>query len=195
VIDVTDPGAPRIAGSASLLGQAVGVAVAGPNAYVATLACGLMVVDASDTAAPRMVGSLGTPDPARGVAVANGYVFIADESGLRLAPMQCGEPGPASVETGETAFDALRTFASPNPGPGWTDIRLEQRGSRWAKLGVYDTAGRLVRRVSGAGLAPGSWTVRWDGRDDAGRAVPAGVYSIRATTADGAASRRLVLIR
>jgi flagellar hook assembly protein FlgD len=48
------------------------------------------------------------------------------------------------------------------------------------RLVVYDAQGRSVRRlVDGTVQLPGAYSVPWDGRDDGGRALAAGVYFFR----------------
>jgi len=84
---------------------------------------------------------------------------------------------------------------SPNPhGP---DVTIALRGAvlaardEMAALDVYDVSGRSVRRLAGdpsAGL-------HWDGRDDAGAMLPAGLYLMRLTTPHGAWTARSVLVR
>jgi hypothetical protein len=55
-------------------------------------------------------------------------------------------------------------------------------------LAVFDAAGRRVRSFSG----PFAVSPVWDGRDESGREVPAGIYLVRAETATGPAMRRVV---
>jgi hypothetical protein len=84
----------------------------------------------------------------------------------------------------------------PNPSPGATRIELLiPQGNRDAEIKIHDLGGRLVwsRRISG--LGPGLQSVSWDGRDRDGRALPTGIYFVRATYAAAGASARIVLIR
>jgi hypothetical protein len=88
----------------------------------------------------------------------------------------------------------LRIIGS-NPMTVATSIYFRSSGTAGAKLGVYDTSGRCVRvlvqpRVNGphAGLVP------WDGRDDSGRPVGAGLYWVRLTAPRVAETARLVVL-
>jgi hypothetical protein len=47
---------------------------------------------------------------------------------------------------------------------------------------LYDVSGRLVRDVARGQYRAGYQSVIWDGRDDRGRRVAAGMYFLRATT-------------
>ncbi len=81
---------------------------------------------------------------------------------------------------------AARPTVFPNPFRAGTQIRLAAPAR---ELDVYDLAGRLVRRWTGA------TSVDWDVIDAAGRDVPAGVYFLRAGDAPNAESVKLVRLR
>jgi Ca-activated chloride channel family protein len=69
--------------------------------------------------------------------------------------------------------DGLRF--TPNPFTGETKMRL--RLDRFTELNVrvYDQSGRLVRRMNQQGR-PGLNTISWEGTNDAGRPLDAGLY-------------------
>jgi hypothetical protein len=82
---------------------------------------------------------------------------------------------------------------NPLPLPGAARIRLRLPGRDEAWLGVFDAAGRCLRRLpAGEGAGCG---VAWDGRDASGHPVPAGVYALRLTTAAGCDRARIVVVR
>jgi flagellar hook assembly protein FlgD len=60
-------------------------------------------------------------------------------------------------------------------------------------VSIYDVAGQRVRTLHSGTLGTGETSVRWDGRDDDGRKVAAGVYWVRAT--DGIRERAAKLVR
>ena len=132
--------------------------------------------------------------------------------------------GDAHLVVTNPAFAGL-TMGAPQPSPARAgeDVRVAvtlPQGARLA-VAVYDIAGRAVRRWSvaggagamepaaaGANLRPlGSLSrsaaiggarelvLRWDGRDESGRAVPAGVYVLALRAADRVATRRIVVLR
>ena len=61
-----------------------------------------------------------------------------------------------------------------------------------AILTVTDPAGRLIRNLRVAGGIDG---VTWDGRDEAGTAVPIGIYFTALETEGRRASTRVVIAR
>jgi hypothetical protein len=83
---------------------------------------------------------------------------------------------------------------APNPSSSLARIGLAGvavAGDEPAHLAIADLSGRVVRAIEGS--VGGSFV--WDGRDDAGRALPAGVYWYRLTTARGTWTGRSVRVR
>jgi hypothetical protein len=74
-------------------------------------------------------------------------------------------------------------------------VRLSLPVSSNMRTGVYDLAGRRVRNVAAGHLESGEHVVRWDGRDDKGRYLRAGVYFVRVQTDQGEQTLRAVLAR
>jgi protocatechuate 3,4-dioxygenase beta subunit len=64
----------------------------------------------------------------------------------------------------------------PNPFNPRTTIRYQLRVGARVRLEVLSSRGELVRRLVQVDQPPGYYTLEWDGRDGAGRAVPSGVY-------------------
>jgi flagellar hook assembly protein FlgD len=60
---------------------------------------------------------------------------------------------------------------------------------------VFDAAGARARRLLDDDRPAGHFSMLWDGRDDRGRAVPAGVYSVRIVTLSGTSTARVVVVR
>ena len=90
---------------------------------------------------------------------------------------------------------ALTVRAMPNPTTGSAAIGFVLPVAGPARVVVHDAAGRVVARLSGDAFAAGVHQVTWHGLDDAGRAVPAGVYFIRIETAVGTRSSKLAVSR
>ena len=77
----------------------------------------------------------------------------------------------------------------PNPATGWVELTLPADGARWT-VEIFDLSGRRIwRRV-----APGASNLGWDGRDDAGRRVHAGIYVVHFTDGSRSQSRRLAWV-
>jgi len=84
----------------------------------------------------------------------------------------------------------------PNPFNPRTEIRFELAHDGSPRLAVFDVRGQLVRSLlAGAPLAAGPHAVIWDGRDDAGREAPSGLYLARLVAGDVRLERKLLLAR
>ena len=62
-------------------------------------------------------------------------------------------------------------------------------------LEVFDLRGRKVATLSGAGLDAGEHRIEWNGRDQAGRMVPAGTYLYRFSAGRHNGSGKLIKLR
>ena len=110
-------------------------------------------------------------------------IFGAQGTGVPL-PVSLPASGPRT----------LRLYAGqPNPFPSRTAIRFDLFAATSVELNVYDVSGRTVRRLyDRASVMPGTYSVTWDGRDDAGRSVPRGLYFYRLQTNQGSETQRIV---
>jgi hypothetical protein len=90
---------------------------------------------------------------------------------------------PLAIAVGEPVAAASRWAATPNPFAARTVLRIPGSGAR-ARAGsrsvlVCDATGRVVRRLD-PNVATGGRMIEidWDGRDEAGRDLPGGVYFV-----------------
>ena len=94
---------------------------------------------------------------------------------------------------------AASTFAlsqnRPNPFNPQTAIHFSLVNGGPASLTVFDVSGRAVRRLLNGPAAPGSHTVVWDGRDDAGHALPSGIYLYRLDADHRSETRKMILVQ
>jgi hypothetical protein len=63
------------------------------------------------------------------------------------------------------------------------------------RLEAFNPAGRRVCLLLNAALPAGTRYLSWNGRDEGGHPLSAGVYWIRLATARGERSTRLVVVR
>jgi len=85
----------------------------------------------------------------------------------------------------------------PNPFNSNTTIRFALPTSADIKLSIFNLTGRHVATLVNGVRSAGTYTLRWDGRDDDGRELASGVYLYRLRTGDGqqVETRKLVLVR
>ena len=85
--------------------------------------------------------------------------------------------------------------AHPNPFKPRTVITYDLALATDVRVGIYDLAGRLVRNLVVGHQPLGPHALTWDGCDDRGRGVGAGVYFLRVNAGGGGRTEKLVLIR
>lgn len=84
---------------------------------------------------------------------------------------------------------------APNPSAAGAVMLLSGPAAEAAQITVFDASGRVVRNLWQGALNGRAFEVVWDGKDDAGREVPAGVYLVKMTTPKGEATGRVVVAR
>ena len=83
----------------------------------------------------------------------------------------------------------------PNPTRGSTQLSLRLRGNAGVELVIFNMLGQRVRRIEAGMLSAGDHLLRWEGRDDAGVALPPGEYLIQARVEGRVEVRRVTLVR
>ncbi|MGD9379223.1 MAG: C25 family cysteine peptidase [candidate division WOR-3 bacterium] len=123
-------------------------------------------------------------------------VPVTDSFALRYTTY---DPGYVGIEDYEklTGLPVRTVMAQVYPNPFARDMRVSyQVASRGrVSLEVYDALGREVRGLVDGVSEPGYYTVAWDGCDDQGRRVPAGVYFVRFNTDDYQNVQKTVLLK
>jgi hypothetical protein len=194
VVDVSDPTQPVVVGSCAIPGLTMGVACRWPYAYVVASDFidawgGLHVVDVTDPTAPVVVIANEIRGQPVAVALDGPHVAVAAHwGGVMVFRHDATTSMPAP-----RAARSLRNH--PNPFNPQTSIRFHLPQAAHASLAVYDVAGRRVRSLLDGSRAAGPGAVGWDGRDDRGRAVGAGVYLCRLVAGEHRETCRLVLVR
>jgi tetratricopeptide (TPR) repeat protein len=117
-------------------------------------------------------------------------------TGAVLDSFRILKPGPLDAPGGPAAARGVR-LGPGLPNPFASDLKLgyslERAGC--VRLEVHDLAGRRVTGLEAGWRPAGAHEARWDGRDAAGRPVPAGVY-LAVLEADGRrASRKIFRLR
>ncbi len=102
------------------------------------------------------------------------------------------------LETIDAADSRLRASCFPNPFNPRTEIRLDVDTSligRQASVQVFDAQGRRVRDVYQGPLYSHTLRFDFDGRDDAGRNLPSGVYFSSVRIGDTRQTTKMILLQ
>ena len=108
-----------------------------------------------------------------------------------------GEPSSGVAGRPEAPAAAALALgpARPNPFGRATAIRYQLPEAGRVSLVVYNVAGQRVRTLADAALPAGSHAASWDGRDDRGVRVSAGVYFCRLSAGGTALVGKMTVLR
>lgn len=122
-----------------------------------------------------------TPNPFRGETV---FSFRVPRGNWSERGGGNGKPGEGTPNVVPPATEGAPSFAAGS----YMEARVE--------IDAYNLAGRRVRSFPRVHAYEGIYIdpVRWDGRDDSGRRLPAGVYFVRFRSGDFVESRKVILL-
>ncbi len=97
---------------------------------------------------------------------------------------------PSGVEADDlwsqpSANRTISLKSSPNPVIGRMNLNINTSSSGQATVAIYNISGQRVATIFQGRLSAGSHRFNWEGRDDRGRMLPAGVYFVDLETAGG----------
>ncbi|MFO7651238.1 MAG: S8 family serine peptidase [bacterium] len=148
--------------------------------------------------------TVGEQDPTRAIAIQALYngayhrASAAIEAGRAIKFTTDGPVTGVAEPPSAARVGRLSLAPSANPFVNSVSLRYTLPATTPVKLVVYDATGRVVRELvdTGSDEQPaGSYTIRWNGTDAAGRRLAAGVYLYRLETAVGNIARKAVLSR
>lgn len=188
LVDLTDPDAPTLASEILPLPGAPSdiQPTAAGAAYVACDRAGVQFVTANAANELELIGGGGVH--ANGVGM-NGN-WVRTFSAILPPASHITTAAPASPAVGAASLRAV-----PNPFNPRTVISFSIQEPGPVDMAVYDLRGRLVRTLRRDVATAGDVAVTWDGCDDRGREVAAGVYLVQLWTTMGTSSGRVSLVR
>jgi len=110
-------------------------------------------------------------------------------------------PTPGSTNSSTSAEPVaqmpqeLLLWNSPNPFNGETQIRYELAVASSAVLKILDLKGRQVRTLTQDRRQAGLHVVAWDGKDDSGQSLPAGVYLVHLEQGSRSLTHKILLLK
>ena len=103
----------------------------------------------------------------------------------------------SGIEEGEEKREERRvSISAPFPNPFTDRVEIKfciGQGAKSIELNIYDISGRLVRSFPSSLLSLRS-SVTWDGRDESGQRVAAGIYFVRGRIGNQEVNEKLVKI-
>ncbi|MBE0433760.1 T9SS type A sorting domain-containing protein, partial [candidate division WOR-3 bacterium] len=83
----------------------------------------------------------------------------------------------------------------PNPFVSATKIAYLCTRPADLRIDIFDVDGRLVRNLPDPNMGQGTQSAVWDGCDDAGRRLAAGVYFVHLETPQGCFTKKIVKLK
>ncbi|MBU2492656.1 MAG: T9SS type A sorting domain-containing protein [Bacteroidetes bacterium] len=83
----------------------------------------------------------------------------------------------------------------PNPFNPSTIISFDLITTKWIKLDIYDSNGRLIKELVSGSLAPGRHTISWDGTNNNSFKVSSGIYYYRLQSINNSQTKKALLLR
>jgi len=127
--------------------------------------------------------------------LAGGSLVEAAVDELRILGNSGGATDVPAVAAGANAHVLALEAAQPNPFSGTTRIEYAVPAAGAVDLAVYNVGGQVVRTLATGVREAGSYTAAWDGRDENGTRVAAGVYFTRLTAAGKSITRKVTLMK
>ncbi|MBD3162904.1 MAG: T9SS type A sorting domain-containing protein [Candidatus Eisenbacteria bacterium] len=106
----------------------------------------------------------------------------------------CDPTSDVEEDGNEARSGGSRIEIRPNPIRDGATLRLGSSEPALSDVSIYDTSGRLVRRLLERSLRTAPGAIHWDRRTDAGRRVGSGVYYVVIRSGADEARRKVVLI-
>ncbi len=126
----------------------------------------------------------------------NGMVFASDLEGY-LTVLQFTETDTTVFvdEPGQIPNKLVLHQNYPNPFNPRTVIHYDVPETAQVRLVIYDILGRNIRTLVNGVQEPGYKTVTWNGADDGGRPVSAGMYIVTMASGSHRFVRKMVLLK
>ncbi|MCP4290399.1 MAG: T9SS type A sorting domain-containing protein [bacterium] len=147
----------------------------------------------------RMDGPTSQSDePNHVIASSSGEIFVTGygygEGSNKDMITVCYQVETTSA-VGDTPMLASFTKAWPNPFNPRITFSFDLPRRDQARLAIYDLRGRQVNTLIEGNLSEGTHTTSWDGRNEIGQNMPAGVYLAIMESGSYRSSRKIVLAK
>ena len=124
------------------------------------------------------------------VSAVNSYgaSFWSDQFGFQTTPV-------TDVETEKIPSEFSLSQNYPNPFNPSTEIRFSIPKSAKVELIIYDILGKEVVRLLNSDFSAGSYSTKWNGRNDSGNLVPSGMYIYKIKVDQYINSKKMILMK
>ena len=104
-------------------------------------------------------------------------------------------PPPPSLDGNSLLPESFAMKVYPTPFNSSTNISFEITENTYATIDVLDLSGHILRHLFDGETESGIYSTVWDGKDDSGENLSAGLYLIRLKTSNGTITKKALLVR
>jgi len=135
----------------------------------------------SGVLAPHGSSHINLDFDAGGMTTGNNYckILLEDIGGKQVEVIAALKVIPNMGTSDDTQANKTLISAFPNPFSNQLRIKINNQKSSSLQLQIYALTGKLVYEWSAASILSGEQFIGWDGKDQSGKNIPAGVYIIR----------------
>jgi hypothetical protein len=175
IVNVANPSNPTYVGQYNIPdGIVLGIYV-DSLVYVAAGSAGIKIVDVCNPNSPELVCEYNTPGVVCDLFISPPAVFVGDHySFIVLHYLPTGLEDSFSESLVMPRYFLQSNF--PNPFTSNTYISYQLCADSYVSLNIYDVTGNLIRTLANEIQKPGQYTFVWNGNNNAGEPVSAGVY-------------------
>ncbi|MFI5163648.1 MAG: FlgD immunoglobulin-like domain containing protein [Bacteroidia bacterium] len=101
---------------------------------------------------------------------------------------------PVATSVNEIVLMNIHSYASPNPFSDFVKIGYELTYPAETSVSIYNMLGNEVTTISSQYNSAGTYTVNWNGRNETGTKVPAGIYFYTIRAGKSETSGKIVLM-
>ena len=132
----------------------------------------------------------------------NSYLLVSDSTGSALdsdfheATWTVGAEWDGTLDNevvGPISFSLADNY--PNPFNPSTTIEFSVAEPSFVNLSIFDASGRLVKTLVSEGKVADSYTVSWDGTNDSGVSVSAGMYLYKIDAGSFVETKKMLLVK
>lgn len=194
ILDITDPKNIKEVGFFDTVGNATCIRKNGSYIYIADGNYGLRIIDVSEVTNPNEVGYYDSPGTASGIEVLGSLIYIADGS-EPLKIIRNELITSVKQEHSEKPEDFTLAQNYPNPFNAMTTIGYQIKENTRVELSIYNTLGQRIANLVDEWKTAGKHQVLWNGRNERGEDVSAGIYLYQFRAADFIKTKKMLLLR
>lgn len=108
-----------------------------------------------------------------------------------------GDIRPVGISEGSNIIPVAYNLSAPMPNPAKGVVRIHYAIPHPTKvtLKIYNCLGQVVRTLVDAEQKPGVYTIYWDGRDENGRRLAAGIYFYQMVSDEFTDTKKTILLK